>query len=249
MKKVCKTGIGGKGEVKGKEVDVLDEIIGGGIPEGHTVLLAGSSGTGKTILAQEFLFNGTKLKDKGLYVSLSETAERMEKNIEDFRFYDKKLIDAGDITILDIKEIAELKQISFPPKPGLDPNLVLSAIRENIAINGARRVVIDSITALCQNIGDEDKIREFLYELESTLAVLGCTTLLISEIAPQQFIYSRFGIEEYISDGIILLMEHERSGELMRTLQVIKMRGTGHSRTKQAMKITLDGIKLAQLIE
>jgi len=122
MKKVCKTGIGGKGEVKGKEVDVLDEIIGGGIPEGHTVLLAGSSGTGKTILAQEFLFNGTKLKDKGLYVSLSETAERMEKNIEDFRFYDKKLIDAGDITILDIKEIAELKQISFPPKPGLDPN-------------------------------------------------------------------------------------------------------------------------------
>ena len=86
-KKLCKTGIGGKGAVKGEEVDLLDEILGGGVPRGHTVLLAGSSGTGKTILAQEFLFNGKKFEDKGLYVSLSETTEKMEKNIEDFKFY------------------------------------------------------------------------------------------------------------------------------------------------------------------
>lgn len=230
-------------------IEVLDNIFGGGIPSGHTVLLAGSSGTGKTILAQEFLFNGAKLNEKGMYISLVETKENMEKNIQDFKFYDKKAVDSGLITILDLKEISELKQPVFPPKKGIDPNLILSVIRENIAINGVKRVVIDSITAVCQAISGKDEMREFLYTMQSMLSVFGCTTILISEILPTKFVYSVFGVEEFISDGIILLMEHPRKGEMLRTLQVMKMRGINHSRIKHAMKITSDGIELAPMME
>lgn len=110
-------------------------------------------------------------------------------------------------------------------------------------------MVVDSITAVCQAIGEESKIREFLYDLESNLRVLGCTTILISEIPPRKFIYGTYNVEEFISDGIMLLMEYERSGELIRTLQVIKMRGMNHSRTKHAMTINPKGVRLAPLIE
>lgn len=231
------------------KIEVLDKILGGGIPSGHTVLLAGSSGTGKTILAQEFLFNGKKFDEKGIYISLVETKENMEKNISDFKFYDKKALDLGFITILDLKEIADLKEMTFPPRKGVDPNLILNVMRENIAVNGVKRVVIDSITAICQTIGDEAEIREFLYTLQSMLSVFGCTTILISEIPPLKFVYSVFGVEEFIADGVILLMEEPREGEMLRTLQVIKMRGMSHSRTKHAMKITEDGIDLTPVIK
>jgi len=231
------------------KIKVLDEILGGGIPSGHTVLLAGSSGTGKTILAQEFLFNGKEFNEKGIYISLVETKENMEKNISDFEFYDKKAIDSDFITILDLKEISDLKGISFPPRKGVDPNLILNVIRENIEVNGVKRVVIDSITAICQTIGDEAEIREFLYTLQSMLSVFGCTTLLISEIPPLKFVYSVFGVEEFIADGVILLMEEPRDDGMLRSLQVIKMRGINHLRTKYAMKITKEGIDLTPMIK
>lgn len=228
-------------------IEDLDNILGGGIPSGHTVLLAGSSGTGKTILAQEFLFNGTKFNEKGIYMCLVKTRESAERIIQDFKFYDKKAVDSGLITFLTLKEISELKQPAFP-REGVDPNLILSVMRENIEINGAKRVVIDTITGVCQAIPKEH-IREFIYAMQSMLSFFGCTTILISDIPPMEFVYSVFGIEEFISDGIILLMEYPTKTEILRTLQVIKMRGVNHSRTKHIMKITPDGIKLTPMME
>jgi len=222
----------------------LDVILTGGIPEGHTVLLSGSCGTGKTILAFEFLFEGASKGENGIYISMGEPKDKILKNIEDFSFFDKKIIDDGKIQIVDVTLDARLKSIELQNIGG-----VISLIKGIVDENQAKRVVIDSITSLAESMGGEKKIRDFIFELGLQLSYMGATMVLISEIPPQTFVYSVFGVEEFISDGVILLTEFERKGELLRALQVIKMRGVDHSRNKYVLKITSDGINLIPMFK
>jgi circadian clock protein KaiC len=122
-------------------------------------------------------------------------------------------------------------------------------MRNLIEENNAKRVVIDSITHLAEALGGEEKIREFVFELGLQLSYMDTTMILISEIPPQKFVYSVFGVEEFIADGVILLTEFERKGDLIRALQVIKMRGVDHSRSKHILKITEEGVNLIPLFK
>jgi len=222
----------------------LDEILMGGIPRGHVVLLAGSCGTGKTVLCQQFLFKGAEAGEVGVYISLVEAAEKIRNNMVSFTFCDEKLIDEGKVRIIDMTQDVRLKGLEFDNVEGL-----VGVIRNIIEEANAKRVVLDSITALCENIGEKNKIRDFILELGFQLMYLGCTTVMISEIPPQTFKYSVFGIEEFIADGVILLTDFERKGDLIRSLQVIKMRGVAHSRNKQVMKILDEGVNLLPMFK
>ncbi|MFC2154380.1 RAD55 family ATPase [Candidatus Altiarchaeota archaeon] len=233
MQDRIKTGIAG-----------LDNILDGGIPKGHTVLVAGSCGTGKTTLCQEFLFSGAREGEVGLYISLSEPREKMIRNMEDFNFYDQELVDAGKVVILDITQDARLKGIGLQNVHGL-----MNILRTIIQDTGAKRVAIDSITGIGELLADQAKIRDFIFELGYQLSYIDVTMLLISEIPPQVFKYSVFGVEEFISDGVILLTEFERKGELIRALQVVKMRGVNHSRNKYVLKIMDDGVTLIPMFK
>lgn len=226
-------------------IEALDEILGGGIPDGHTVLLAGSCGTGKTILSQQFIFEGARNNNEiGIYLSLSEPREKIIKNLESFTFFDNKLIDEEKVKIVDISTDARLKGVGVQ-----NQHEMMNLFREVVQDSGAHRVVVDSITSVGGNIGEPTKVRDFIYELGFELNYMGCTTILISEVPPQQFVYSVYGVEEFISDGVILLTEFERKGELIRALQVIKMRGVKHSRNKYVLKILEDGINLVPLFK
>ena len=101
-----------------------------------------------------------------------------------------------------------------------------------------KRLVIDSITALCYRLQTPEMIRDFIFKLGSSLAAMKCTTLLTSEVPPRKFQYSQYGIEEFISDGIMFLGDIERKGDLIRTLQVIKMRGTAHGRSRYVLSMS-----------
>jgi circadian clock protein KaiC len=125
----------------------------------------------------------------------------------------------------------------------------MNLMRGVIQDSKAERVVIDSITALSGSLGEEARIREFIFELGFQLTVIGCTTIMISEVPPMTFKYSPHGVEEFIADGIFLLTEFERKGDLIRALQVIKMRGTKHSRNKYVLKILENGINLVPLFK
>jgi KaiC/GvpD/RAD55 family RecA-like ATPase len=222
----------------------LDEILMGGIPKGHCVLLAGSCGTGKTVMCHQFLFTGAAKGENGVYISLVEPADKIIKNMMGFAFYDPKVISEGRIKIVDMTQDVRLKGMEFTNVEGL-----VDIIRGIIEDSNSKRVVIDSITALCENIGEKNKIRDFILELGFQLMYLGCTTVMISEIPPQTFKYSMFGIEEFIADGVILLSDFERKGDLIRALQVIKMRGVAHSRNKQVMKIMDEGVNLLPMFK
>lgn len=226
-------------------INELDDILGGGIPKGNSVLLSGSCGTGKTILAEHFLFYGAKQANEvGIYISLSESRDKIIANLEPFSFYDPKLIEEDKVKILDITQDARL--INLEP---LTVNGIINMISSIIRDNEAQRVCIDSITSICNSLGSEKNIREFIFELGLQLGYLDCTTLFISEVPPMKFQYSVYGIEEFIADGVILLREHEDKGDLIRTLQVVKMRGVHHSRNRHILQITTDGIVLKPMFE
>ncbi|HDI72593.1 MAG TPA: circadian clock protein KaiC [Candidatus Altiarchaeales archaeon] len=226
-------------------IEGLDNILGGGIPRGQSVLLAGSCGTGKTILCQQFLFTGAKeFNETGVYITLSESRDRMLKNLESFEFYDKELIESDKIKIVDITQDARLMNLEPLTVKGI-MNMVTSIIRDS----DAKRVVIDSVTAICNSLGNERNVRDFLFELGLQMQYLDCTSIFISEIAPMKFQYSVFGVEEFIADGVILMREHEEKGDLIRTLQVVKMRGISHSRNRHIVEISTKGVELKPMFE
>jgi len=223
----------------------LDELLHGGFPVGHIILLAGASGTGKTVLSTEFLFRGAdQYNERGLYLSLIESEQRMRRNVSGFTFYKDELVDSGKVQIKEIEHDAWLMGVQ--PQTVHD---VLMRVKSTIEESKAQRVVIDSITAIGNNLKDESKVRELVFRLGYEITKLGCTMILISEIPPQSIQYSVFGVEEFVADGIILLSEFERNGELIRTLQIIKMRGVEHSRDRQIMEITSNGINLLPMFK
>jgi circadian clock protein KaiC len=225
-------------------VQTLDEILGGGIPRGNTVLLAGSCGTGKTILTHQFLFQGARDGEEGIYISLSEPRKKILRDLSAFTFYDEALVDSGKVKIVDIASDARLEGIGLQSADGM-----MNLIRRVVEDSQAKRVVVDSITNLVANLGDGDKIRSFIYDLSFQLMYMECTTILISEIPPQEFKYSVYGIEEFISDGVMLITDFERKGELLRAFRVIKMRGVKHSRNTYVLEILKDGINLVPLFK
>ena len=227
-------------------VETLDSVLNGGIPQGHVVLLAGSCGTGKTILSQQLLYTGAREFDEpGVYITMSESRDKMMDNLSAFSFFDREIVESGKIKIVDITQDARLMNLDPLTVNGV-MNMLTSIIREN----NAKRVVVDSVTAICNSLGSDRNVRDFLFEFGLQLQYLDCTTIFISEIPPMKFMYSVYGIEEFISDGVILMREHEQKTELIRTLQVVKMRGVNHSRSRHEVEISAErGIELKPMFD
>ncbi|MDH7516793.1 MAG: ATPase domain-containing protein [Candidatus Thermoplasmatota archaeon] len=236
---LCKTGM-----------EELDLQISGGIPVGSTVLMVGSSGSGKTTLCMQFLINGAKMGERGVFFTITEPLFKLTKNMESFKFYDKKLIESGMVNLIDLRIISERLGLNTEKYSIEDAAALLDVLRDIAEELNVKRLVIDSITALCYRLQTKEMIRDFIFKLGSSLAAMKCTTFLTSEVPPRTFQYSQYGIEEFIADGIIFLGDIERKGDLIRTFQIIKMRGIPHSRTKFAMSISSkDGVELAPLLK
>jgi circadian clock protein KaiC len=230
-------------------IEKLDEMLGGGIPTGSTVLVVGSSGSGKTTLCMQYLINGAKKGERGVFFTITEPLFKLTKNLDSFSFYDKKLIESGMVNLIDLRIISERLGLDTEKYTVEDASALLDILRDIADELNVKRLVIDSITALCYRLQTPEMIRDFIFKLGSSLAAMSCTTLLTSEVPPRKFQYSQYGIEEFISDGIIFLGDIERKGDLIRTLQIVKMRGTAHDRTKTAMIISAkNGVELETLL-
>lgn len=207
----------------------LDEILDGGIPKGNEVLIAGPAGSGKTIFSLEFLYKGAIKGEKGLYISFEEDEKAIIRNISEFGMDLPKYLDNNSIRI-----------IKYDPYRFENLTDLLSM---NIKETGATRVVIDSITAINLYIQDAKDIRRTLVEIQSILRDNNCTAFLISEMPSENNkMISRFGVEEFVSDGIIILYYTQVSSEYSRSILVWKMRGSTHSRKIHPFKISKEGI-------
>ena len=228
----------------------LDQILRGGIPQGNVVLLAGGSGMGKTTLAMEFLAHGAERGENGLFMSVTEPIQVLERNVREYAFMQPKFLEEGLIRLVDLRAVLQKMGLAGDHDYTLeDAEALTEAFRAIVEQYRIKRLVVDSITAICQRLEEKGKIRDFVFRLGLTLSHVGCTTILTSETPPRELKYSMFGVEEFIADGIVFLSEMERHSDLVRTLQVIKMRGTDHSRAKFMLDLSEFGISLAPLLK
>jgi circadian clock protein KaiC len=230
-------------------VEGLDTILYGGIPRANTVLLTGSCGTGKTSLALEFLIHGAVKGENSLFVSVTENSEKLLQNIIPYKFFDKGLIKSGRLVFVDLPVMYERLGLTKAELSMEEVELLVNSIASLARELQIRRLVIDSITSVCYKLKTSEKIRDFILKLSKSLSDHGCTSILVGEVTADSSSYSTFGVEEAISDGIILMANMERRGDLLRTLQVIKMRGTMHSRAKYVLDLTPVGVLLVPLLK
>jgi circadian clock protein KaiC len=215
-------------------IDGFDELIENGLPKESVIIVAGNPGAGKTTFAAQFLHTGaTKLTERGIYVCFAETRESLIRNLLRFGWNFEKLEREGRISILDLSTTKE---------PGIQSNLNL--ILDKINDIGAERLVIDSFSAFSMALTEAADIRFLIHLLYRFVQKIGCTTILISDTPwGSQKIGS--GVEEFIADGIILMQtKFDENSNLKRTLSIIKMRSTNHSKKTHEYEITSQGIHI-----
>jgi circadian clock protein KaiC len=227
----------------------LDNILDGGIPRGNTVLVSGSCGTGKTTLSLEFLVRGAANGERSLFLSVTEASPKIVQNLSTFEFFDPKQMEEGRLTFLDVPVLYEKLGLHREEFSLEDIDLLVGSIVRLASELKVQRLVLDSLTSLCYRIRQDEKIRDLILKLGKGLSDIDCTTILVSEIGPQENRYSLYGVEEAIADGVLLLGNVQRRGDLLRTLKVIKMRGTTHSRAQYVLDLTSLGILLAPYLK
>ena len=211
-------------------VSGVDEILDGGIPENSLVLLAGTCGTGKTTFGLQFLYQGIKNGENGVYVTLEEIPERLELTASLFGW--------------DLKKLEKEKKLLII-KPELYKYESLVADIEDAVKNiNAKRLVIDSMAILGSYFSDSFELRRKVLELNEILKGLNCTTLAISEIEEGTNKISRYGIEEFTVDGVVILYYIKRENNFLRAIAVRKMRNTPHSSKIHPLEITNKGLEV-----
>ncbi|MGD0250890.1 MAG: ATPase domain-containing protein [Thermoplasmata archaeon] len=226
-------------------IDGLDNILGGGIPRGNMVLVAGSVGTGKTTLCLEFLVRGAERGERSLFISVTESSTKLIQNLSTFEFFRTDLIEQGSLVFVDLPSLYERLGLGKDELSAGEIDILIRTIADLVRTLGAQRVVLDSLTSVCYRIRKEEQIRDFMLRLGQELNDARCTSLLVSEIGPTPGRYSLHGVEEAIVDGVILLWNTRRMGDILRVVQIVKMRGTAHSRAQYVLELTPIGILMA----
>lgn len=230
-------------------ISKLDPLIEGGIPEGAIVLVSGSTGSGKTILGLQFLVEGIKKGERGLYITFEEAARSVKTqagefgwNIDDFekkgmlRLVSLSIAHANIEKVLD--EIESLVRKFKPQRLVLDSLSTLSVFTEI-------ETRVDSGRELLSNVFGEAIIRKAIMTLVERLhSFENCTTMVTSELQEGSSWHSRDTVSEFACDGVIRLGKIEAAGK--RTLTMVKLRSTKHDFLPRRMEINSKGISIVE---
>ena len=222
----------------------FDVISEGGIPKGRTTLLSGTSGSGKTLFAAEFLWRGVKeYKENGVFVTFEETPKDICRNVMSLGWDLRALEKQGKIAFVDASpspdEKTEVGEYDF----GALVARILHAIKK---VN-AERVSVDSITALFPQYKDTGIIRRELFRIAAALKKEGVTTVISSERLAEYGDVARFGVEEFVSDNVIILRNVLGEERRRRTIEILKFRGTMHQKGEYPFNISPAGIRVLPL--
>ena len=208
----------------------LDEILDGGIPRENLVVVSGDPGSGKTIFCLEFLYFGAaKYKEPGVLISLEESEEEIIKGASFFGWDLKSLIDKGLLGIITV-ELYDFDKLR-------------NTIEDVIRRIGAKRIVIDPGVVFRLYFERELDARKRILSLGRILKKSDCTAIITNEISLDKS-SSLFGLEEYVADGVILLYHTKLEDRFIRSIGVLKMRGTKISEKLHPIAISKTGLKV-----
>ncbi|MDP6670320.1 MAG: gas vesicle protein GvpD [archaeon] len=216
----------------------LDEIVDGGIPRNNLVVISGDPGSGKTILCIEFLYKGARdFNEPGVFLSLEESKE--------------DVITAGKLFGWDLQALIDEQKLSIITVELYDFDKLKNTIEDAIQRIGAKRLVIDPGVVFRLYFERELDAKKRILGLGRMLKKSGCTAVITNEISLEKA-SSLFGLEEYVADGVILLYHTKLEDRFVRSVGVLKMRGTKISEKMHPVAISKDGLKIlakAELFE
>jgi circadian clock protein KaiC len=219
-------------------VQTLDEMLGGGIPAGYSVLLAGPSGSGKSVLASQFIAEGARAGEPGIVAVFEKRPGEYAPSSANGRAFERMVLD-GTVTILNTR----------PLDMSIDETL--HDLTEAIRRTGAHRLVIDSLSgfelALAPTFRED--FRESLYRMVSVLTGMGTTVVMTTELEDSytDLRFSPHGTA-FLTDVIVLQRYVEMGGQIRRMMTVIKVRGSAHSTDLRSYDITESGIVVGEIL-
>ena len=215
----------------------LDEVTLGGLPQGRPTLLCGSAGCGKTLFAMTFLYNGVvEYGEPGVFLAFEEHPEDLIKNVGSLNYDIERLIAEKKLAI----DHVEIERTKIEESGEYDLEGLF--IRLGFAINsiGAKRVVIDTIETLFSGLENEHLLRSELRRLFEWLKAKGVTAIITGERGEGTL--TRYGLEEYVADCVILLDNRIHDQLSTRRLRIVKYRGSAHGTNEYPFIIDDKGI-------
>ena len=204
----------------------FDEVAGGGVPEGRCTLVVGTAGAGKTILASQFLAIGSlQYGDPGVLVTFDEPPQQVVRNTASFAWALAEPVDEGRIALVDC---APSPDVDIVEVGTFDLHGLVARIRAAVERTGARRVVLDSISALLAQFQDAGRVRSELSRVVHALNDMGVTSLMTAERVEEKSGIGRFGVEEFVADAVVVLRNELTDQRRRRTLEILKLRGGAH---------------------
>lgn len=221
-------------------IEGFDIISHGGIPKRRTTLISGTSGAGKTVFSTQYLYKGASdYGENCVFVTFEERPADIIENMKSFGWDIKKLQGEKKWAFVDAspsdEDMVEIGQY--------DLGAFIARIEHAINKVKAKRIVIDSLSSLFTHYQDPGIIRRELYRLASRLKEIGVTCLITGERSASEGPISRYGVEEFVSDNVILL--HNRlnaRGERERTIEILKFRGASHDSEEAPLIVSGQGM-------
>jgi circadian clock protein KaiC len=232
----------------------FDTISAGGLPRNRVTLVSGTAGSGKTIFANQFLVQELRRDagSAGVFVTFEDSPEDIRNNMGSFGWPIERWEEEGRWAFVDASPRAGEGAIFVGE---YDLEALVARIRGAIARTGAERVSIDSINALFAQFPDHVVLRSELFRIVSALKELGVTTVMTAERTGEYGEITRFGIEEFVADNVVILRNVLEAERRRRTIEILKFRGSQHqngefpftmAERKGVVVIPLSGIELTQ---
>jgi circadian clock protein KaiC len=215
-------------------IEAFDHISHGGLPQGRTTLIAGSSGSAKTLFGAQFLAMGIELFDQpGVFVTFEEQVEDIRKNLKSFNWDIDTWEKEGKWVFVD----GAPKDEDVITVGDYDLSAFRLRLERAITKSKAQRVVIDSIGSVFSQFPEMNTIRRELFKVAMTLSRLKTTSILTAERTEEYGKISRYEVEEFLTDNVIILRNVLIEEKRRRTIEILKFRGSSHEKGENPFTI------------
>jgi len=223
----------------------FDVITIGGIPKNRPTLVAGSSGSAKTVFALQYLVTGIEQFDApAVFVTFEETPEDIRRNVKSFGWDIDAYEKAGKWAFVDASPDPLFTAAESGP---YDFSALIARIEHAKDKVKAKRIAVDSVSALFSQFADTNIVRRELFRMASALKTMKITALITAERTHEYGDVARFGVEEFAADNVIILRNVLEGEKRRRTAEVLKLRGAPHQKGEYPFAISNNGIEVLPL--